>query len=192
MPVASAPVRFYAQDPSAITKEAYYFCRTRGCDTVYFDAEGTPLTRDALTVRIGVKEERAPHLVCYCFGHTEEAMEAELRIHGKTSIPERIRAVIPDATIWTLTIDEPGNDFLKSREQLRRFREHARQLMDRIKARHGEDAVLHLFPAAPEAIAVEFGRILMPKADLAVRIYDEHKSRGGFVHALDLDACGRL
>jgi hypothetical protein len=98
MRVASAPARFYTQDPSAITKDTYYFCRTRGCDTVYFDTEGTRITRDALTIRIGVKEERAPHLVCYCFGHTEEAIEAEIRIHDKTTIPERIRAEIEAGT----------------------------------------------------------------------------------------------
>lgn len=100
---------------------------------------------------------------------------------------DRITAVVPDATIWRLTVREPHNDFLRSRRQLQRFREVVRPLLDRIKARHGEAATLHVFPAAPVAVAVEMGRILMPKADLSLRIYDQIRALGGFVHALDLN-----
>lgn len=100
---------------------------------------------------------------------------------------DRITAVVPDATIWRLTVREPHNDFLRSRRQLQRFREVARPLLDRIKARHGEAATLHVFPATPVAVAVEMGRILMPKADLPLRIYDQNRALGGFVHALDLN-----
>jgi hypothetical protein len=81
-------------DASRVISEWYYFCATRGCNTVYFDAAGNRFTRDDIRVRFGMKEEKGPRLVCYCFGHTEEAIEAELRVHGKTTIPERIRAEI--------------------------------------------------------------------------------------------------
>src|SRR5208337_3618678 len=67
-----------------------------------------------------------------------------------------------DISIWNLTIENPHNDFLKSREQLGLFRQYFRKLLDRIKAIHGQDAVLHLFPAAPVAVAVEIGRVWMP------------------------------
>ena len=59
--------------------------------------------------------------------------------------------------------------------------------MDRIKTRHGEQAVIRVFPAMPVALAVEFGRILMPKADLSLQIYDENKKLGGFVRALEIN-----
>jgi hypothetical protein len=86
----------------------------------------------------------------------------------------RIASVLPNGvSIWRVTIDRPHNDFLKSRQQLRLFRETVRPLMDRIKTRHGENAVLHVFPAVPVAIAVDMGRIIMPKADLPLRIFDE-------------------
>jgi len=104
---------------------------------------------------------------------------------------ERVTAVLRDATIWRLTVPEPNNDFLRSRLQLRQFRETVRPLMDRIKARHGEAATLHVFPAAPVAVAVELGRILMPKADLPLRIYDQNRTLGGFAHALDLNGGAR-
>jgi len=53
-----------------------------------------------------------------------------------------------------------------------------------IKKVHGQNAMLHVFPAAPAAIAVELGRIRMPKADLTWRVYDQVKERGGFIPAI--------
>jgi hypothetical protein len=94
--------------------------------------------------------------------------------------------------IWRISSPEPHNDFLKSRGQLSAFRETARRTLDQIKASHGERATIHVFPAVPVSVAVDFGRIVMPKADLPLRIYDENKSTGGFARALDLDAANRL
>jgi hypothetical protein len=99
---------------------------------------------------------------------------------------ERVHAVVPGANIWKMSIPTPNNDFLKSRGQARLFREKVRLLLDRIKAAHGEQAMLHVFPAMPVALAVDFGRVIMPKADLKMQIYDQNQSRGGFVYALDL------
>jgi hypothetical protein len=38
----------------------------------------------------------------------------------------------------------------------------------------------------PAALAVEFGRIRMPKADLPLLIYDENRETGGFKPALTI------
>jgi hypothetical protein len=89
-------------------------------------------------------------------------------------------------SIWRITVDQPHNDWLRGRRQLEAFRQTARALMDRIKAVHGEHAVLHVFPAAPVAVAVELGRIRQPKADLAWVIYDQHNKLGGFAPALNI------
>jgi len=98
-----------------------------------------------------------------------------------------IKVVGKDVSIWRVTIPSPHNDFLKSRQQAQSFRQQMRLLMDLIKLRHGEKEVIHVFPAMPVCLAVEFGRILMPKADLSLRIYDENKVLGGFVHAIDIN-----
>jgi hypothetical protein len=58
--------------------------------------------------------------------------------------------------------------------------------MDRIKSLHGHDSILHLFPAVPVSVAVEIGRVWMPKADLPLRIYDQNRKLGGFEHAFDV------
>lgn len=92
-----------------------------------------------------------------------------------------------DVSIWVLTVDTPANDFLKSREQLARFRPVMRALFDRIKARHGQDADLHLFPVAPVAINVEIGRVWQPKADMTLHLYDQNSQLGGFVMAFTID-----
>jgi SMODS-associated and fused to various effectors sensor domain len=102
-----------------------------------------------------------------------------------TVTDERIHKVLgEDAAIWRVTIPAPHNDFLKSRQQSRAFREQLRQVMNRIKARHPKAPAIHVFPAMPVALAVEFGRILMPKADLPIAVYDENKKLGGFNRAL--------
>jgi hypothetical protein len=99
----------------------------------------------------------------------------------------RISAVFPakELSIWCMSIATPHNDFLKSREQLRLFRQHFRKLLDRIKARHGQDALLHVFPAVPVSVAVEIGRVWMPKADLPFCIYDQNRKLSGFIKALE-------
>ena len=56
--------------------------------------------------------------------------------------------------------------------------------MDRIKVRHGQDVLLHVFPAVPVSIAVEVGRVWMPKVDLPLCIYDQNRKLGGFTKAL--------
>jgi hypothetical protein len=38
----------------------------------------------------------------------------------------------------------------------------------------------------PAALAVDLGRISMPKADLPLHIYAENRASGGFVHTLEL------
>ena len=91
-----------------------------------------------------------------------------------------------DVAIWELTINEPNNDFLKSREQLKMFRQCFRKLLNDIKMKCGETAEIHLFPAVPVSIAVEIGRVWMPKADLPIKIYDQNRKANGFVYTFEI------
>jgi hypothetical protein len=85
---------------------------------------------------------------------------------------------------WLVTISNPNNDFLKNKGQLQLFRQEFRLLLDKIKAKHGEDAVIHIFPAVPVSVAVEIGRVRQPKADLPFVIYDQNNKLKGFSQAL--------
>jgi hypothetical protein len=63
-------------------------------------------------------------------------------------------------------------------EDLTEFRRLMRGLYDEIKAAHGRDAVINVFPAVPVSAEVKVGRTLMPKADLPLVIYDETQGQG--------------
>lgn len=97
-----------------------------------------------------------------------------------------ISTVGDNFAIWELTINEPNNDFLKSREQLKMFRQCLRKLLNDIKMKCGETAEIHLFPAVPVSIAVEIGRVWMPKADLPIKIYDQNRKANGFVYTFEI------
>lgn len=101
---------------------------------------------------------------------------------------DRITKVLgDDVSIWTLTIEEPYNDFLKDKVQLSMFREIFRKMLNKIKSIHGHNNFLNIFPAVPVSVAVEMGRIWMPKADLPLIIYDENRNKGGFIKAFEID-----
>jgi len=105
-----------------------------------------------------------------------------------TVTDERVTSVLGgDIPIWRVTIPKPDNDFVRSRVQTEAFRKTMRPLLDQIKAVHGEKATIHLFPAMPVSLAVDFGRVLNAKSDLPVVVYDENKKLGGFVKALSIN-----
>jgi hypothetical protein len=83
-----------------------------------------------------------------------------------------------DVAIWSLCADQPYNDILRRADDQVAFRRELRRLYDRINARHGEGTLRHIFPALPASLAVEVGRVWMPKSDLPLRLYDNHRSHG--------------
>lgn len=92
----------------------------------------------------------------------------------------RITKVIGDVPVWKLSAAAPGNDILARPECAARFRSELRAILAAIKDAHGEAARIHLFPALPVALAVEVGRVWMPKADLPIVVYDQHWRSDGF------------
>ncbi|WP_426413458.1 SAVED domain-containing protein [Bradyrhizobium ganzhouense] len=104
-----------------------------------------------------------------------------------TVTDDRIRAALgDDVAIWSLTAENPHNDIMRRPEDLVLFKQKLRQLFDRIKALHGEDATINVFPILPNSAAVEVGRVRMPKADLPLLIYDQNRSAGGFIPTLTI------
>ncbi len=101
-------------------------------------------------------------------------------------VDERIASLLPDATIWSITAADPGNDIMRHSSDLAEFRRLVRTVFNEIKARHGEAAVIHVFPVLPVSAAIEVGRVWMPKADLPLAVYDQNRKVNGFVKALDI------
>lgn len=88
------------------------------------------------------------------------------------------QALAEEAAVWQLTVEDPHNDIIKSREHLADFRATLRPLLNMIKEKHGQNTMLHVFLAAPVSICVEFGRVRMPKADMPWLLYDHHNVHG--------------
>ncbi len=100
---------------------------------------------------------------------------------------DRVTAVLgPNAVTWAVTIPDPNNNSMKTREQLAQFRILMRRVLDRIKSRHGQNTTLHIFPAASVSACVELGRVRQPKADMPWVIYDQINNCSGFVEAVSL------
>ncbi len=80
-----------------LTAQPYFFCDAPDCDTVYVSALGDHLiTKDLLTVRVGIKETDDPIPLCYCFGYDRKDVRDDIRRTGDTDIQkvitERVRA----------------------------------------------------------------------------------------------------
>lgn len=109
-----------------------------------------------------------------------------------TITDDRIEHVVGnDAAIWSLCAEAPHNDIVRSPEDQAAYRTALRRLFDAIKARHGDRVVVHVFPALPASLAVETGRVWMPKADPELRIYDQQRD-SGFVYALTVGQPGSV
>jgi SMODS-associated and fused to various effectors sensor domain len=100
---------------------------------------------------------------------------------------QRITDVLgTDASIWAIEVEHPHNDVMKRPADLAEFRRLMRSTFSAIKARHGERAVIHVFPAMPVSAAVEVGRVWMPKADLPLVVYDHNRAVNGFRQAFSI------
>ena len=77
--------------------QPYYYCDSPDCDSVYVSALGDHLiTKEMLTVRVGIKETEDPIPLCYCFGYDRKAVRDDIHRNGKTDILkiiiQRVRA----------------------------------------------------------------------------------------------------
>ncbi|MCA9250274.1 MAG: cation transporter [Phycisphaerales bacterium] len=77
---------------SDIGAHSYNVCTTPHCNTVYFGpTPGRVFCKSDLTIRFGLKETNAPRPVCYCFDHTVEGIQDEIRRTGNSTIIESIK-----------------------------------------------------------------------------------------------------
>lgn len=73
----------------------YRFCSDPDCRVVYFAEHSNRMfITDDLRVRVGLKERDGEIPLCYCFGFDESDAHEEIISTGRTSIPERIAALI--------------------------------------------------------------------------------------------------
>lgn len=109
-----------------------------------------------------------------------------LSLSGKVHA-EEFRKILLDAPSYEIEIEEPNPEFLLYRSRLNKFRVMYRQVLSEIRACHGSDCVIHLFPAVPAPIAVLCGKELLPKSDPSVLVYDHDRAKGGFTPILTVN-----
>jgi len=117
---------------------------------------------------------------------TEKAKKVALNISLSASISnDRIIKVLgDDVAIWNVSVSNPNRDLICSVDHLQELRNSFRLLFDEVKQMHGQDEVLHVFPAVPVTAAIELGRVHMPKADIKMQIYDQNWKTNGFMKTL--------
>lgn len=85
------------------------FCTTKSCNTAYYaDISEEIFVKNDLVVRIGIKESDAPRHVCYCFDHTIEEIEEQIRKTGKTEVLDDIKKRMQKAC-WCETKSPMGS-----------------------------------------------------------------------------------
>jgi len=65
-----------------LREQGYFFCSDRECDVVYFGQDGAIIPKSALRTKVGIKEDGADDLVCYCFGVTRQEAERNSSIRS--------------------------------------------------------------------------------------------------------------
>lgn len=93
---------------------------------------------------------------------------------------DRVIQALPGGpvSIWEIRSSRLGASELRNKGDLSRFRELVGKTFDAIKDQHGMDVELSVFPAAPGACAVEFGRTWQHKAHSPFLIYDQIPDQG--------------
>ncbi|HML96265.1 MAG TPA: SAVED domain-containing protein [Thermodesulfobacteriota bacterium] len=108
------------------------------------------------------------------------------KIH-KENLPEEIIKKLP---IYEISLDapKPYPGFLKTKDDLERFREKYQEILAMIVAENKNIKKIHLFPAVPAPIAVLCGRELLHKAHPPLIVYDYNNGKEGFNFTLEVNS----
>lgn len=90
-----------------------------------------------------------------------------------SNIVERIkkRYEHDEVSMWIVTINEPNNDYMKTKEQISTFRSLTRHALEDIN-HHAAPGNIDVYMAMSNACAVELGRLKMSKADRKLNLFD--------------------
>jgi 5-methylcytosine-specific restriction endonuclease McrA len=90
----------------------------------------------------------------------------------------RIKQVLKDSDIWKITTNNPNMNIIKTISDVKEFGNTTMKLFSRIKKVYGNDKEINVFPVVPNSIAIEFGRVWMPKINNKLIVYDQIKKEG--------------
>lgn len=97
------------------------------------------------------------------------------------------RIMIGSYNCYELTASDPSRDFLSTRSKLKTFSYEYRRLLEILRANNGHNKPIHLFCAVPAPVAIECGRLVLPKSDPPIKVYDFINDAGGYTCALTIN-----
>lgn len=100
-------------------------------------------------------------------------------ISGKVELPsEELDAINADHAVYELQVTAPARvDLVRTRADIRAFRAAARDLLNELATKYG-DTPIAIFPAMPNSLAIELGRVWLPKAHAqSVTVFDRMEGR---------------
>ena len=100
---------------------------------------------------------------------------------------ERIAHVVDpqDRVVYSISIDNPRLDAIRSEEQLQSFAQRYREVLSELEQRHPDLERIHLFVAGPVAVAIECGRRVLHSSTPPIVTYNY--VRGVYERALVLE-----
>lgn len=110
-----------------------------------------------------------------------------LSLSGKIHPREIAKTIKYKVPCYEITIIKPSPLFLDAKEKLVLFQKIYREVISKIREKHGAKCEIHLFPAIPAPIAVACGKELLPKVDPSIMVYDHVDDKHGFRLALKLN-----
>jgi hypothetical protein len=108
-----------------------------------------------------------------------------LNLSGRNR-PDDLRPLLPSTTldIYEIGLDDPSPSAIYCREQRDQFVQVARDLLSFISRTYPRQ-VLHIFPALPAALAIEFGRLYLRRGWPALQIWDRQGESWAGPYALE-------
>jgi len=104
-----------------------------------------------------------------------------------TVVDSRITNVLSeDCSIYHLTIDNPNRYFVRKPEIQDNFIKAFRTILEQIKNDNKDKKEIHVFPVMPQSLAIRAGMDYMPKADLALVLYEQYKGSEGFYETITI------
>ncbi len=105
-------------------------------------------------------------------------------VSGQDIIKRTIAYYKEEVSIWIYTLNTPDMNVLQTEDQLFIFRNHVRSLLEDITTKTSYDTI-HVHMALPNACAIEFGRVWMPKVHKDLLLFESTKE--GIVKTLKID-----
>lgn len=103
---------------------------------------------------------------------TDKSKRPVLVLSLSASIIARIKASYgQDASIWEVTVPNPNMDMMRTKKQQDQFCRITRDLLSAMSMNPDFDTI-NVHMAVPISCAIELGRVWMPKAHNALRLYD--------------------